>query len=112
MRRGGRSPSMTTFDDRERGQEGKFVLDQDTEFRAQARRNRALGRWAGELLGKSGEDLDAYAASVVRSELAAAGDEDVLRRVAGDLTGHTTSAEVRLKMDALLIEARAQVQAG
>ncbi len=103
---------MTTFDDRERGYEGKFVLDADTEFRVQARRNRALGRWAGERLGKSGDELDAYVAAVVRSDFQEAGDADVLRKVVGDLTGHADEAEVRAKMDALLTEARDQVQAG
>ena len=42
---------MTTFDDRERGFEKRFALDQDQEFKAHARRNRALGEWAAGLMG-------------------------------------------------------------
>ena len=52
---------MTTFDDREKGFETKFALDQDQEFRAMARRNKLLGLWVAELLGKTGADAEAYA---------------------------------------------------
>jgi hypothetical protein len=37
---------MTDFKDRERAEEAKFALDQDTAFRIAARRNRLLGEWA------------------------------------------------------------------
>ena len=103
---------MTTFDDRERGFESKYVRDQETEFKVVARRNRLLGVWAGEKLGKSGEELDAYGKSVIRSDFAEAGDDDVMRKVAADLAGKASEAEVRAKMEDLLPVARAQVQAG
>jgi len=103
---------VTTFDDRERGFESKYVRDQETEFKVVARRNRLLGVWAGEKLGKSGEELDAYGKSVIRSDFAEAGDDDVMRKVAADLAGKASEAEVRAKMEDLLPVARAQVQAG
>ena len=103
---------MTTFNDRERGFEGKFVHDQDTQFRIMGRRNRLLGEWAGGLLGKTGDERTEYARAVVRSDFEAPGDDDVLRKVAADLSGHADEAQVRAKMDALLAEAQAQVQAG
>ena len=103
---------MTTFDDRERGFESKFARDRETEFKVAGRRNRLLGQWAGEKLGKSGEELDAYCKSVVRSDFEEAGDEDVLRKVAVDLAGKAGEAEIRAKMQALMIDAHAQVQAG
>lgn len=101
---------MTTFDDRERAFESKFAHDQEIEFRAAARRNRLLGRWAGEQLGKSGEELDEYAKTVVHADFAEAGDDDVLRKVEADLEGKHTREEIRAKMDALMIEAREQIQ--
>ncbi len=103
---------MTTFDDRERGYESKFARDAESEFKAAARRNKLLGLWAGARLGKSGEELDAYAREVVRSDFQEAGDDDVLRKVAGDLHGQASDAEIRAKMDELLDEARRQIQAG
>lgn len=102
---------MTTFDDRERAFESQFVLERELEFKALARRDRALGQWAGSILGKSGEELSAYAESIVRADLEEPGDEDVFRKLTADLDGKLGEAEIRAKMDALLVEARAAVLA-
>ena len=106
---------MTTFDERERGFEGKFAREQAQEFKATARRNRLLGLWAGGLMGLEDKHLEDYAAAVVRSEINLPGDEDVLRKLVGDLTGaglKITEDQVRTKMDELQAVARQQVQAG
>ena len=103
---------MTTFDERERAFENKFVLDQEQEFRAHARRDRMLGLWAGEKLGRSGEALEAYAAQVVREEVQEDGEALVFNKVFGDLLGLATAEEVRDKMDELLRLARTQVADG
>ncbi|MDP8916522.1 MAG: DUF1476 domain-containing protein [Pseudomonadota bacterium] len=103
---------MTTFDDRERSYEAKFVLDADQEFRAVARRNRMLGRWAGEQLGLSGEQLDDYCRSVVKADFEEAGDDDVLRKVSADLQGKADAAEIRAEMERLLQIARKEIAAG
>ena len=76
---------MTTFDKREEGFEKKFALDEELLFKAGARRNKLLGLWAAEKLGISGAEADAYAKSVVMADFAEAGDEDVFRKVKGDL---------------------------
>ena len=102
---------MTSFDDRGRGFESKYALDQDQEFRAQARRNRWLGQWAGEILGKSGDDLTAYAQEIVRADFEQPGEEDVVRRVEADLAGRPEAAQVRAKMAELLARARQEVAA-
>lgn len=104
---------MTTFDKREEGFEKKFAHDEELRFKATARRNKLLGLWAAEKLGKSGADADAYAKEVVVADFEEAGDDDVLRKVASDLasTG-VTEQQVREKMLELLAEAVKQVQAG
>lgn len=103
---------MTSFDDREKGFERKFALDQDQEFRAQARRNRLLGEWAAGLMGL--ETVAEYAQAVIKSDFEMPGDEDVLRKVYGDLKGVVTisEGEVRRKMDELLAVAREQIKTG
>ena len=78
---------MTTFEDREKGYETKFALDQEQEFKAIARRNKMLGLWAAEKMGLSAESAEQYAAAVVRSDFEQPGDEDVFRKVAGDFKG-------------------------
>ena len=100
---------MTTFDDRERAYESKFVLDQDQEFKATSRRNRLLGQWAGEVLGKSGEALAEYAREVVRSDFEHPGEDDVARKVEADLAGRPAAAQVRSKMAELMRQAREAV---
>jgi len=102
---------MATFDDRGRGFESKFALDQDQEFRAQARRNRWLGRWAGEILGKSDDALTAYAQEIVKADFEQPGEDDVARRVEADLAGRPEAAQVRGKMAELLARARQEVAA-
>ncbi|MEM8787542.1 MAG: DUF1476 domain-containing protein [Pseudomonadota bacterium] len=100
---------MTTFDDREQAFEKKYAHDAEMQFKAEARRNKLLGLWAADLLGKSGAEADAYAKEVIRSDFEEAGDEDVFRKVSGDLGGKATEAEIREKMAALMIEAKSQV---
>jgi hypothetical protein len=76
---------VSGFDKRERAEEGKFALDQELRFKANARRNKLLGLWAADKLGKTGEAASAYAIEVVKSDFEAPGDEDVFRKVKGDL---------------------------
>ena len=101
---------MTTFEEREKGYEAKFKQDQEFQFKATARRNKLLGLWAAERLGLSGGDADAYAKEVVVADFEEPGDDDVLRKVAGDLEARGVGAdEVRREMDRLLPVAADQV---
>jgi hypothetical protein len=100
---------MTTFDDRENAFENKYAHDQEMQFRAEARRNKLLGLWAAEMLGKTGEAADAYAREVIKSDFEEAGHEDVVRKVAGDLGDKASADEVRAKMEQLLKVAKAQL---
>jgi hypothetical protein len=86
---------MTTFDDRENAFENKFAHDQEMQFKAEARRNKLLGLWAAELLGKTGDEADAYAIEVVKADFEEAGHEDVMRKVAGDLGDRGRGRQVR-----------------
>ena len=106
---------MTTFDKREDAFEKQFAHDEELKFKAEASRNKLLGLWAAEKLGKSGADADAYAKEVVAADFEEAGDADVLRKVLGDLSAKgaaVTEAEVRAKMSELLATAVAQIKAG
>lgn len=100
---------MSSFDDRENAFENKFAHDAEMQFKAEARRNKLLGLWAAELMGKSGEAAADYAKEVVKSDFEEAGDDDVLRKVAGDLGSKADAQTIRAKMDALMIEAKEQL---
>jgi hypothetical protein len=100
---------MTTFDDRENAFENKFAHDAQMQFKAEARRNKLLGLWAAELLGKSGDEADAYAKEVIKSDFEEAGDDDVFRKLSGDLVDKATETEIRTKMVELLSVAKSQL---
>ena len=103
---------MTTFDDRERAFETKYARDQDMQFRIVARRNRLLGQWAANLMGLSQAEADAYASDVIRADFEEAGDEDVIRKVLGDLTSagvECDEARIREALAHKTVEARRQL---
>ncbi|WP_386681769.1 DUF1476 domain-containing protein [Loktanella sp. R86503] len=100
---------MTSMKDRENAFENKFAHDAEMQFKAEARRNKLLGLWAADLMGKSGDDAQAYAKEVIKSDFQEAGDEDVFRKVHGDLGDKVSEADLRAKMAELMIEAKAQL---
>ncbi len=103
---------MTTFDDREKAFEAKFARDEDMAFRVTARRNKLLGQWAAAQMKLTAEETDAYAKAVVQADFEEAGDEDVIRKVLGDLLAagiETDDATVRRTLDEKVVEARRQL---
>jgi len=103
---------MTDFNDRERGEEAKFAHDETMAFRIAARRNRLLGQWAAQQMGLTSEETEAYAKEVVQADFEEAGDEDVIRKVLGDLTSagcDVDEAGVRAALEARSVEARRQL---
>lgn len=102
---------MTTFDDRESAYENKYAHDEEMKFKIEARTNKLLGLWAADLIGKTGDDADAYALEVVKSDFIEAGHEDVIRKVVGDLNGEVSDDEVRAKRSALISVAVEQLEA-
>lgn len=106
---------MTTFDKRKEGYESKFAHDEELKFKATARRNKLLGLWAAEKLGKNADDAQAYAREVVRADMEEAGEDDVFRKIRGDFDAagvQQSDHQIRRTMDELMIEAIVQVEAG
>ncbi|TIX51436.1 DUF1476 domain-containing protein [Alteraurantiacibacter aquimixticola] len=103
---------MTDFKDRERGEEAKFAMDEQTAFRVAARRNRLLGEWAAGLMELTPEETEAYKKAVVQADFEEAGDEDVIRKVLGDLTSagcDVDEATVRTTLEEKAVEAKRQL---
>ena len=102
---------MTTFDDRERAFESKYARDQEMHFKIVARRNRLLGMWAAKKMGLTEAESDAYARDVIRADFEEAGDDDVIRKLLGDLTSagvEIDDATIRQALEHKTIEARRQ----
>jgi hypothetical protein len=103
---------MSSFDDREKGFEAKFRLDQEAQFKVTARRNKLLGLWAAAQMGKTGADAESYAKDVVAADFTRAGDSDVIEKVVSDLNAKNvsvTDADVRAQLDKLALTAREQI---
>tara|TARA_R110002124_G_scaffold240725_1_gene405984 strand:- start:1654 stop:1977 length:324 start_codon:yes stop_codon:yes gene_type:complete len=104
---------MSTFDKREDSFENKFAHDAALQFKVAARRNKLLGLWVAGLMGLDAAAAAEYAKSVVVADLAEAGDEDVFRKVRGDLDAkgvEQSDHQIRRTMDELLAEAKNQIQ--
>lgn len=102
---------MTTFNDRERGEEAKFAFDEENAFRINARATRLLGEWAAGLMQLTQEEAEAYRKSVVQADFEEAGHEDVIRKILGDLTQagcEVDEAAIRAKLEECTVEARRQ----
>ena len=100
---------MTDFNDRERAEEAKFAHDEEMMFRVHARRNKLVGIWAAEKMSLSPEEAESYAKGVVQADFEEAGDEDVVRKLLGDLVSagvDVDEAQVRAAMDEKMVEAR------
>ena len=105
---------MSQFEDRQKGQEAKYAFDAEKKFKAEARRNKLLGIWAAELMSLTGDEAKSYAAEVVAADFEEAGDEDVFRKVSGDLKAKglsVTDEAIRLKMQQLVYTANEQIAA-
>lgn len=106
---------MSGIDDLGKSHEGKFALEGEQEFKAVARRNKLLGLWAADLMGLEGDAADAYAKEVIVADFEEKGDDDVFRKVRGDLDAKSiemSDHRIRREMDELLVKARKQIHDG
>lgn len=103
---------MDGFDSRKKGNEVKFVLEAQQEFKAEARRNKLLAQWVADILGKSEDETKAYIAAVILSDMEEAGDDDVFRKVRADLKAadsDITDIALREEMDKFMLQAREEI---
>ena len=100
---------MSSFEEREKSFEKKFAHDEELQFKISARRNKYIGEWASKILGYNPDQEKEYILSVIKSDFAEAGDEDVFRKVKADLKDHNISdEEIRKKMDELNEKAKSE----
>jgi hypothetical protein len=102
---------MTQFNEREKAFENMYARDQEMQFKIVARRNRLLGMWAAKKMGLTEAEAEAYAKDVIRADFEEAGDDDVVRKLLGDLTSagvDIDEAVIRQALDHKTVEARRQ----
>jgi hypothetical protein len=104
---------MTNFEERQKGFERKFALDEELKFKATARRNRLLGLWAAGQMGIAGDAAQAYAREVVKADLAEPGEEDLFRKIRADFDAkgvNQSDHQIRRMMAELMSEAIGQLE--
>ena len=90
---------MSSFDERKKGFEKKFVHDEEKQFKINAKKNKYLGEWASQILGYDEENQKQYIQDVIKADFAEAGDEDVFRKLNADLKDRNIPEEdIRKKM--------------
>jgi len=98
---------MSKFEEREKSFEKKFVHDEEIQFKINAKRNKYLGEWVAEKLGKP--DKEAYIQEVIKSDFAEPGDEDVFKKIKSDFKKSSINipdSEIREKMKVFLERAK------
>ena len=104
---------MNTFEDRQKGFERKFALDEELRFKSTARRNKLLGLWAAEKMGLSCDEAQAYAREVIKADFEEPGEEDVFRKIRADFDAKgvdQSDHQIRGRMADLLVEAVTQIE--
>jgi hypothetical protein len=106
---------MSGFDDREKGYERKFELDQELAFKVRARRNHLLGLWAAGKLGLKGEAAELYASGITDPASHLHGDAELVTKIARDFAAKSAAvdeAQIALELERFGAEARKALGAG
>ncbi|NMG38436.1 DUF1476 family protein [Chelativorans sp. ZYF759] len=104
---------MANMKDREEAFERKFAHDEELKFKAVAKRNRMLGMWAAEKLGKTDDEAKAYALEVIEADFEEAGHEDVFRKIRSDFDNagvDQSDHQIRRTMDEFLQQAIEEIR--
>ena len=104
---------MSGIEDRGDAFEKKYAHDAELRFKAEARRNKLLGQWAAEKMGKSGDQVEDYAKAVIRSDFEEPGDEDVFRKIREDFDNagvEQSDHQIRRTMEELMGQAIEQIK--
>jgi len=104
---------MADMNDRKEAFERKFAHDEELKFKATAKRNKALGMWAAQKLGKTDDEAKAYALEVIEADFEEAGDEDVFRKIRSDFDNagvEQSDHQIRRTMDELLQQAIEEIR--
>lgn len=89
------------FNEREKGYEAKFKLDEELRFRATSRGNKMLAEWVGERFGMSAEQRQAYGKELAIADLDKPGHDDLLDKIMKDAEARKVAlvrAEVEKEM--------------
>ena len=100
---------MNKFNDREQSFEKKFQIDQELQFKVQARSIKYLAEFVNSKLGKTGQEKQNYILEIIKADMEEAGQEDVFRKIKKDFQKASFSiedSEIRDQMEKALLRAK------
>jgi hypothetical protein len=105
---------MGEFENREEGFERRFVVDEEIAFKSLARRNKLLGLWLAQLLGRAGAEADSYANAIVAAQVGASDEAlfETIKKALAQAKVEMSDNRIQRKMTETMVEARAAIVAG
>ena len=100
---------MSKFDEREKSFEKKFQMDEELQFKIQARSNKYLAEFVSSKLEKNEEEEKKYIQEIIKADMEEAGQEDVFRKIKKDFENASFSIddkEIRDQIEKALIRAK------
>ena len=100
---------MSKFDERQKSFEKKFQMDQELQFKVQARSCKYLAEFVSSKLVKTEEEKKNYIQEIIKADMEEAGQEDVFRKVKKDFQTASFSIEdleIRDQMQKALLRAK------
>ena len=100
---------MNKFDERKKSFEKKYQMDQELQFKVQARSCKYLSEFVSLKLGKTEEQKQNYIQEVIKADMEEAGQEDVFRKIKKDFQAASFSiedSEIRDEMEKALLRAK------
>ena len=100
---------MNKFDERGKSFENKFKMDQELQFKVQARSSKYLAEFVSLKLGKTEQEKSNYIQEIIKADMEEAGSEDVFRKIKKDFQVSSVSiddSEIREQMEKALLRAK------
>ena len=100
---------MNKFNEREKSFEKKFQMDQELQFKIQARSNKYLAEYVCSTLKKLEEEKQIYIQEIIKADMEEAGQEDVFRKIKKNFKNASINiedSEIREQMEKALIRAK------
>ena len=84
---------MNKFDERQKSFEKKFQMDQELQFKVQARSSKYLAEFVSLKLGKTEQEKSNYIQEIIKADMEEAGHEDVFRKIKKDFQTSSINIE-------------------
>jgi hypothetical protein len=100
---------MNKFDERQKSSEKKFQMDQELQFKVQARSSKYLAEFVSLKLGKTEQEKSNYIQEIIKADMEEAGHEDVFRKIKKDFQTASINiedSEIRDQMEKAISRAR------